>query len=137
MHAITAECECRCDSLALSCHIHLRQLLVVELVKGQLDRADGVEQVAVALQTIPGGDACALRTDTKVGAYPHCSADGLVAGSALVGVSILTAEQIGVDGQRTGRQSQQEYLLGQLEVVLDWITLEPRCVLQSAPPLVC
>ena len=114
MCAIATVCECFCDPLALSCHIHLRQLLVVELVKGQLDRADGVEQVAVALQTGLGGDGRALCTDElpllqpahilagSVGAYPHCSADGLVAGSALVGVSILTAEQIGVDGQSTG-----------------------------------
>ena len=146
MHAITAECECRCDSLALSCHVHLRQLLVVELIQCQLDRTDGVEQIAVALQSVSRGDGRSLCTDElpllqpahilagSVGAYPHCSADGLVAGSALVGVSILTAEQIGVDGQRTGRQAQQEYLVGQLEVVLDRITFGPRCVLHSAPP---
>ena len=51
MRTVTAECESLCDSLTLNCHIHLRQLLVVELVEGQLDRTDGVEQIAVALQT--------------------------------------------------------------------------------------
>ena len=146
MHAITAECESLCDSLMLNCHIHLRQLLVVELVEGQLDRADGVEQIAVALQSVSRGDGRSLCTDElpllqpahilagSVGAYPHCSADSLVAGPALVGISILSAEQIEVDRQSTGRQPQQKYLVGQLEVVLDRITLEPLCVLQSAPP---
>ncbi len=146
MRTITAECESLCDSLMLNCHIHLRQLLVVELVEGQLDRADGVEQIAVALQTSLGGDHRALYTDELpllqlthiladgVGAHPNRSADSLVAGPALVGISILSAEQIEVDRQSTGRQPQQKYLVGQLEVVLDRITLEPLCVLQSAPP---
>ena len=114
MRTVTAERECLCDSLTFSCHIHLRHLLFVELIQRQLDRTDGVEQIAVALQSVSRGDGRSLCTDElpllqpahilagSVGAYPHCSADGLVAGSALVGVSILTAEQIGVDGQRTG-----------------------------------
>ena len=49
--------------LTLSRHIHLRQLLLVELVEGQLDWADGVEQIAVALQTDPGGDGCVFCTN--------------------------------------------------------------------------
>ena len=145
MRTISAKCECRCDPLMLSRHIHLCQLLFVESVEDQLDQAYGVEQVAVALQTVPGSDCRVLCTDElpllqlthiladAVGAHPHCSADGLVAGPALVGTSVLTAEQVGVDCQRAGRQPQQEYLVGQLEVVLDRITLWPRCVLQSAP----
>ena len=44
-----------CDSLTINCYIYLRQLLFVELIQRQLDRADGVEQVAVALQTSLGG----------------------------------------------------------------------------------
>ena len=111
-----------------------------------MDGEDGVEQVAVALQTGLGGDGYALCTDelpllqfvhilaNGVGAHPHRSANGFVAGPALVGASILTAEQIGVDGQRTRRQAQQEYFVGQLEVILDRITLGPLLVLQSAPP---
>ncbi len=71
-----------------------------------MDWTDGVEQVAVALQTGPGGDRRALCTDELsllqfthiladgVGAHPHCSADSLVAGPALVGLSVLTAEQV-------------------------------------------
>ena len=129
MRTVTAERECLCDSLTFSCHIHLRHLLFVELIQRQLDRTDGVEQIAVALQTIPGGDACALRTDELsllqfthiladgIGAHPHCSADGFVAGPALIGTPAFTAEQVRVDSQRAGRQAQQEYLVGQLEVV--------------------
>ena len=63
MRAIAAECECCCDSLTFSRHVHLRQLLFVELIERQLDWTDGVEQVAVALQTIPGGDGRAFCTD--------------------------------------------------------------------------
>ena len=70
-------------------------------------------------------------------AHLHRSADGSVAGPALVGVTVFTAEQVGVDSQSARRQAQQEYLVGQLEVVLDWITLGPLLVLQSAPPWVC
>ena len=63
MLAITAKCKCLCDSLTLSHYIHLRQLLFIELVEGQLDGTDGVEQIAIALQTGLGGDGCALCTD--------------------------------------------------------------------------
>ena len=103
------------DSISNQRHlIHLRHLLFVELIQRQLDRTDGVEQIAVALQTIPGGDACALRTDElsllqfthiladDIGAHPHCSADGFVAGPALIGTPAFTAEQVRVDGQRAG-----------------------------------
>ena len=37
-----------------------------------------------------------------VGAHPRCSANGLAAGPALVGVSVLAAEQVRVDCQRAG-----------------------------------
>ena len=40
------------------------------------------------------------------------------------------------DSQGTKGQTRQEYLVGQLEAVLDRITLGPRCVLPSAPPWV-
>ena len=72
-----------------------------------------------------------------VGAHPHRSADSLVAGPALVGVSVLAADQIRVDGQCAGRQTQQKYIVGQLKVVLDWIALGPWFVLHSVPPWVC
>ena len=49
--------------MTFSRHVHLRQLLFVELIERQLDWTDGVEQVAVALQTIPGGDGRAFCTD--------------------------------------------------------------------------
>ena len=104
------------------------------------------EQSAVALQTVPGGDGRVLCTDElpllqlthiladSVGTHPHRIADSLVAGPALVRLPVLAAEQVRVDSQRAGRQSQQEYLVGQQEAVPDRITLEPLCVLQSAPP---
>ena len=111
--------------MTFSRRVHLRQLLFVELIQSQLDRTDGVEQIAVALQASLGGDGCVLCTDELpllqlahiladgVGAHPHRSADSLVAGPALVGVSVLAAEQVRVDSQRTRRQAQQEYLVGQ------------------------
>ena len=63
MRTVTAKCECRCDSLTFSSHIYPRQLLFVELIERQLDRADGVEQIAVALQASLGGDGRVLCTD--------------------------------------------------------------------------
>ena len=60
MRTIVAKCESVCDSLTLSRHIYLRQLLFVELVQRQLNRTDGVEQIAVALQASLGGDGCVL-----------------------------------------------------------------------------
>ncbi len=53
MCAITAMCESRCDSLTLSRHIYLCQLMFVELIQRQLDRADGVAQISVAFNS-PG-----------------------------------------------------------------------------------
>ena len=120
--------------MTFSRRVHLRQLLVIELIQSQLDRTDGVEQIAVALQASLGGDCRTLCTDEPpllqfthiladgVGTHLYCVADGLVAGPALVRFPVLAAEQIRVDGQCAGRQAQQEYLVGQLEVVLDWIT---------------
>ena len=111
--------------MTFSRRVHLRQLLVIELIQSQLDRTDGVEQIAVALQASLGGDGCVLCTDELpllqlahiladgVSAHPHCVSDSLVAGPALVGLPVFTAEQIGVDRQRTRRQAQQEYLVGQ------------------------
>ena len=89
-----AKRKCLCDPLTLSCRVHLRQLLFVELVNHQLDRADGLEQIAAALQASLGGDGRVLCTDKlpflqlthafadSVGAHPHRSADSLVAGPA-------------------------------------------------------
>ena len=65
MRAIAAKCESRCGSLTLSCRIHLRQLLGVELIQHQLDLADGAEQIAAALQSSLGGNGCALCTDGR------------------------------------------------------------------------
>ena len=62
--------------MTISHHIHPRQLLFVELIQRQLDRADGVEQIAVALQTSLGGDGGVL------------CADGSVAGPALMGAPV-------------------------------------------------
>ena len=40
-----------CDPLTFRCHVYPRLLLFVELIQRQLNRTDGVEQIAVALQT--------------------------------------------------------------------------------------
>ena len=94
-----------CDSLTINCHIHLRQLLFIELVYGQLDWTDGVEQVAVALETSLGGDGGVLCADEtfagegadvlvhRVDTQLSCCADGSVAGPALMGAPVRAAEQ--------------------------------------------
>ena len=95
-----------CDPLTINCRIYPRQLLFIELIERQPDRVDGVEQIAVALQASLGGDGCVLCTDEleifqlahiladDAGAHTHRIADGLVAGPALVGISVLTAKQV-------------------------------------------
>ena len=84
-------------------------------VQHLLDWLDGVEQTAVALEAIPGVYHCVLRTDetfVSEGAdvFAHCvdahscrRSDGLVAGPALMGAPVLTAEQIRVHGELSGR----------------------------------
>lgn len=106
---ITAERESFCDTLRFAHRIHSLQLLLIELIKRQLDQTDGAEQIAVVLQALLSDDCCALCTDElpllqrtyilaySVQAHTHCFADGPISESTLVGVSVLTATQARVD----------------------------------------
>ena len=73
-----------------------------------MERTDGVEQVAVALETGLGEDSGVLCTDEpfvseganvfahRVDTHPRRRSDGLVAGPALMSASVRASEQVGV-----------------------------------------
>ena len=73
-----------------------------------LEWTDGVEQVAVVLETGPGEDGGVLCVDEpfvsegadvlahRVDTQLSCCTDGFVAGPALVGVPICASEEVGV-----------------------------------------
>ena len=84
-------------------------------LNGLLNRADGVEQCAVALLTGFGDDAGCLNADKSfltersnvlldcVRAHTNCSSYGFVTGIALIRFAVLAVEQVGVDGDFSGR----------------------------------
>ena len=61
----------------------------------------------------------------RVLAHPHRTANGAVAGIALVGGTVFNAEQISVDRNGSRGQAQLIDLIGQREIVFDWVTLRP------------
>lgn len=79
-----------------------------------MEWTDGVEQAAVVLETGPGeygGVLCAdeplvsERADVlahRIDAQLSCCTNGFVAGPALTGAPICTAEQVGVHRKLTG-----------------------------------
>ena len=48
----------------------------------------------------------------------YCSSNGSVAGMALMGASIFAVEQVGVDGDGSVTETQEEQFIGQREKVL-------------------
>ena len=135
--------------LALNIYFKLPQLLLVQVLSCILNRADGVEQIAVLLASISPGDACRFRSDETlffqyshmlfdgVPAQPHRGADGLVTWPALMGPAVLAAQQVTVDCDRARLQLKRKNLIGQREIILVWIGPLPECVLYWAPPSVC
>lgn len=116
MPLITAECESLYDSLRFDCYIHLRQLLLIELIKRQPDRADGVEQIAATPRSILDDGCYVLCIDElpllqfsriladDAQAHTRHSADGPAAGSVPIGISVFTTAQIGVYCQCDGKR---------------------------------
>ena len=65
----------------------------------------------------------------------YCFANGLVAGVALVGFSVLHAQQIAVDGDLRVAETDVKYLVGNLEIVFVGISFGPLLKLHIAPPV--
>mgnify|MGYP003200292755 CR=1 FL=1 len=113
----------------------LLHLALVTEGEGILNRQDGVPETAVALETVPGDDLRALCSDEPmllqrgnilchgVDRDTQLPCDGGIADKALVGSSILNAEQIGVDVDLHVVQSQIKDCVENGEKVFDGVLL--------------
>ena len=62
-------------------------------------------------------------------------ADGFVTGIALIGFTVLTPEQIGVEGYLPVIQTDAEYLVGHHKIVFLCTAFGPFVVTQFIPPV--
>ena len=111
-----------------------------------LDGQDPVEQISVPLHAAFGVDTGGLGGDERlfyqlanilsyrVLAHANRFADGLVAGPALVGLSVFPKEKIAVHRQLSGAQVQREDLIGQRKIVFSGISLRKICIRDHVPP---
>ena len=126
------------------CHT---QLTLIERLDRRLDGADGVEQISIEQPAVfaphhrrLGADETFLLQATHIlahGVLTHTQrlADGLVAGVALVGFSVLDAQQIAVDGDLWVTETDVKYFIGDLEIVFVGISFGPLLKLHIAPPV--
>lgn len=110
-------------------------------------RANGVEQISVQGSAIFASYHRRLRVDeTFLLQLPHIlchrifthadrMADGFVTGVALVGLTILAPEQIGIDGDLTKIQTDAEYLIWYHKIVFLCAALGPFVETQFIPPV--
>ena len=122
--------------------------MVVQLQRF-LNGTDGVDETSVAHTAVLRGDGAGLSADESlflqsghilphgVFAQLHRPADGTVAGMTLVGVAVLTPEQVGVDRNFFGVQIKTEDLVGHFEIALVGIAFGPALEHQFSPPVCC
>lgn len=134
------------DTHLLDCFFQPPDLALVELVDGHLDGQDVIPKAPVPLAPILGHDQGALRGDEApllqlsyvLSHSRHTLPDGLpdhpIAGQTLVGLSVLAAEQVAVDSDGRGGQTQGVDFVGQREVVLDGIAPGPVLFPHLTPP---
>ncbi len=127
--------------------LQLPELPLVEQFDCRLDRTDGVEQISVEGSAVfaphhrrLGADETFLLQAAHIlahGVLTHTQrlADGLVAGVALVGFSVLDAQQIAVDGDLWVTETDVKYFVGNLEIVFVGISFGPLLELHIAPPV--
>ena len=106
-----------------------------------MNGADGIAVTAVALLTGFGDDAGGFDADesffTKCGniflngvnAHTNCTANGFIAGIVLISFAVFAVEQVGVDGDFSGRQVEKENHILQREIVF-------ICFTHALPPVV-
>ena len=128
-------CEAFRSSLAGGVLLQLLELPLVEQFDCRLNRTDGVEQISVEGSAVfaphhrrLGADETFLLQATHilahgVLAHTQCLADGLVAGIALVGFSVLDAQQIAVDGDLRVAETDVKNFVWNLEIVFVGISL--------------
>ena len=71
----------------------------------------------------------------RIFTHADCMADGFVTGVALVGLTILAPEQIGVEGYLPVIQTNAEYLVGHHKIVFLCTALGPFVETQFIPPV--
>ena len=116
--------------MPLSLFIQLVHLLLVVAVQRYLDWEDGVLVVAVPFHAVAVQVAGVFHSD-ELFLLQFCDVfhdsgyremyrrgNGSVAGMTLVGASIFTVEQIGVDGDGSVTEMQKEQFVGQREEIL-------------------
>ena len=116
--------------LPLPLFLQLVHLLLVVAVYRDLDGQNSVLIVAVPLHAVAVQVAGVFYSD-ELSVYQLCDVfhdsgyremyrrgNGSVAGMTLVGASIFTVEQIGVDGDGSVTELQEEQLIGQREKIL-------------------
>ena len=120
------------QGLPLSSHLFLQpvHLLLVITVQRHLDGQDGVLIVAVPLHAVAVQVAGVFHSD-ELPVLQLCDVfhdsgyremyrrgNGSVAGMTLMGTSIFTVEQVGVDGDGSVTEIQEEQFIGQREEIL-------------------
>ena len=101
-----------------------KHLLLIAMIHRHLNWQDGVVVVAISLHTfavyvagsfyrdkLPVHQLCDMLHHCGHGQV-YCSGDGAVTGMALMSTAILTIEQIGVDGECTMTDVQEEQFIG-------------------------
>lgn len=136
-----------CHTIAGGSLLHLPELPLIECFEYTLDRANGVEQISVQGSAIFASYHRRLRVDeTFLLQLPHIlchrifthadrMADGFVTGVALVGLTILAPEQIGIEGDLTKIQTDAEYLVWYHKIVFLCTALGPFVETQFIPPV--
>ena len=125
----------------------LPELPLIERFEYTRDRTDGVEQIPVQRFSVFALHDGRLRVDEafllqlphilchRIFTHADRMADGFVTGVALVGLTILAPEQIGVEGYLPVIQTNAEYLVGHHKIVFLCAALGPFVVTQFIPPV--
>lgn len=126
--------------------LHLPELPLIECFEYALDRTNGVEQISVQGSAIFASYHRRLRVDeTFLLQLPHIlchrifthadrMADGFVTGVALVGLTILAPEQIGIEGDLTKSRPMLNISFGTINSFL-CTALGPFVETQFIPPV--
>ena len=125
-----------------------KPLTLVKIMDRVLYRTDGVTQIPIVGSSIFGVDSGRLDSDellslkvfnvlgNRVSAHVNSLAYGLVAGIALVGLSILAVHQVGIDSDLTEGQSERKDFIWQRKVFFDGVALVIVTVTHWVPPTI-
>ena len=127
--------------------LHLPELPLIECFEYTLDRANGVEQISVQGSAIFASYHRRLRVDEafllqlphilchRIFTHADRMTDGFVTGVAMLGLTILAPEHIGIEGDLTKIQTDAEYLVWYHKIVFLCTALGPFVETQFIPPV--